>query len=72
MSTGNWLPAFCEQFHSYIFESFHEYRKENNLPTGFVIDGNILSHIIAKAKLKLYKERPEAEKAGFVDLDKKQ
>lgn len=70
MSYGNWKPAFCEQLHSYIIEEFHIYRKENNLPIDFVINGSILSNILVRAKKKLYSERPEAKKAGFEDLDK--
>jgi len=49
-TVGYWL----EYFHSQIFTEFHKYRKENQLDADFIINGNILSRIIASAKLNIW------------------
>ena len=69
MSSGNWLPAYCEQLQSYILEEFHKWRKENNLSIEVKLDGIELNNLIARAKRRLYEERPEAKDSGFKDLD---
>ncbi|KKN59208.1 hypothetical protein LCGC14_0544350 [marine sediment metagenome] len=69
MSQGNYEAAYCEHLHSYIMEEFHKWRKKNNLPINVTMNGNDLSRIIGPAKLRLYSERPEAEKAGFKIID---
>jgi len=61
----NFIPAYCEDLHSRILAKFHEYRRENNLPEDVIIDGCILNTIIGKAKIEMYKSRPDAEKAGW-------
>ncbi len=68
MSSGDYEHAFCEDLHSRIMEEFHKWREENKKPLKPIIDGLILSTIIASAKLQLYRERPDARTAGFKDL----
>ena len=68
MSSGNYKPAFCETFHSYIMEEFHKWREVNKIPINAVLNGAELNTVIATAKSRLYNERPQAIDAGFEDL----
>ena len=65
MSYGNFTSAFCEDLHGRIIDEFHLWRKEKNLPPDVTIDGILLGQIIARAKIKLYKERPDSKDAGY-------
>ena len=61
MSEGNYKPAFCEQFHAYILNEFHRYRGGEYKE----IDAAEFMKIVGTAKLRLYADRPESEKAGY-------
>lgn len=68
MSQGNYESAYCEILHSYILEEFHVYRKSMNMGIEVTLNGSDLANIIANAKKRLYKEKPEAKNAGFKEL----
>ncbi len=68
MGEGNYEPAYVEDFHGVLMEKFHEFRASKNSDndvTEVLMTGMDMNKIIAKAKMELYRRRPDAENAGF-------
>lgn len=66
MGTGNYDPAYVEDFHGILMDKFHEFRRQKvGHDIKLSMTGGDLNNIIAKAKTELYRKRPDAEKAGY-------
>lgn len=68
MSTGNFSPAYIEDFHSLLMKKFHELRPTKATGNGgniVVLNGSDLNDLIASAKMEFYQARPDAKDAGF-------